>query len=134
MLSSQRDRLQIYQTGALALFYQESLSPFIHFSPKISKSSLRSANSDKAAPSGSLAVKKESVGKSYATWGRADAGPLRIKSWGPRAHYHPAGGTPASGTTTGSTRATSLLNIFMHSTAGGALEEEQTKNKAAGYN
>ena len=93
----------------------------------------RSANSDKAAPS--LAVKKESGGKSYATWGRADAGPLRIKSWGPRAHHHHAGGTPASGTTTGSTRATSLLNIFMHSTAGaGAPEEEQTKNKAPGYN
>ena len=77
-------------------------------------------------------MKKDSVGKSYATWGRADAGPLRIKSWGPRAHHH-AGG--ASGGATGSTRATSLLNIFMHSTAGGALEEEQANrgaNKAAG--
>ena len=97
------------------------------------ESLLRSANSDKATPSGSLAIKKESGGKSYATWGRSDAGPLRIKSWGPRAHHHPGAGNPPpapTGATGSSTRATSLLNIFMHSTAG-AAEEEQANNRGA---
>ena len=98
----------------------------------ILQSLLRSANSDKATPSGSLAIKKESGGKSYATWGRSDAGPLRIKSWGPRAHHHPGAGNPPAptGATGSSTRATSLLNIFMHSTAG-AAEEEQANSRGA---
>ena len=76
------------------------------------------------------------------------AGALRVKSWGPPSWGGPGKGAPSWGAATlgpgvasrgavgasssPSTRATSLLNIFMHSTTGGGEEEGASRGAAGG--